>query len=131
MLKLLEQHQKELLFRELRINESKRNCVECQIPGRKPRILPLVGHREHTHGIEVPPVPIPNPFARARWTKLRVVTLEPLVHVEEINLLRPQQSREGLALNSFFVVGCFGRFNGGIELVRLGAPLCNDALDVL
>ena len=44
MLKLFEQHQKQLLLRELRINQREWHHMKRKIPGGEPWILPFVRH---------------------------------------------------------------------------------------
>src|ERR1700687_5715743 len=55
MLELLEQEQPEIFLGELRVDESQRYTLKRQIPSRKPRELPLVGHGENAHGVQVAP----------------------------------------------------------------------------
>ena len=54
----LAQHQHELGFGELRIDQRQRHTVERQIPRRVPRVLPLVGHRDHVGRVQVGPLAI-------------------------------------------------------------------------
>src|SRR6516225_12496601 len=60
MLELLEQHQKQLFFCELRVDQCERYGVKRQVPCGKPRVFPFVWHGQHAHGIEVPPMPVSN-----------------------------------------------------------------------
>ena len=60
MLKLLEQQQPQVLFRKVRIDERERHTVKREIPCGEPRVLPLVGQREHAHRVEVAPVRVAN-----------------------------------------------------------------------
>ena len=64
VLELLEQQQPELLLGELGIDQRQRRAVEGEVPGREPRVLPLVRHGHHAHRVEVPPVRVAD--ARAR-----------------------------------------------------------------
>ena len=47
VLKLLEEEKPELVLGERGVDQREGHALECQVPGRKPRILPLVGHRHH------------------------------------------------------------------------------------
>src|SRR2546425_1141401 len=49
MLKLLKEQMPQLVLRKLRIHQRERHAMKCQIPGGKPRVLPLVRHRQHPH----------------------------------------------------------------------------------
>src|SRR5438132_2674956 len=49
MLKLFKQQEPQLLLRELRIDQRERHAMKRQIPRGEPRILPLIGHRQHAH----------------------------------------------------------------------------------
>ena len=52
------------------------------------------------------------------------------LHVEEVDLLRPQHAGEGLALDQLLVVRSGGGLDGRVELVRLPLPLVHDGVDV-
>ena len=47
VLKLLEEQEPELVLGECGVDQREGDALECQVPGRKPRIFPLVGHRHH------------------------------------------------------------------------------------
>ena len=68
MLELLEQHQPQLVLREVGIDQSEDDGLEREIPGREPRILPFVRHRKDAHRVEMTPVPIASelPIVRRR-----------------------------------------------------------------
>ena len=66
MLELLEQHQPELVLREMRIDQSEDDGLEREIPGREPRILPFVRHRKDPHRVEMTPMPIASELTIVR-----------------------------------------------------------------
>ncbi len=56
------------------IDQRERDAVERQIPGREPRILPLVRHREDAHRVQMPPVRVADAVAATRaaaWSGCR------------------------------------------------------------
>ncbi len=79
--------------------------MKRQIPGGEPRILPLVGHREHVVVVDVNPGPIAAQQALGRRRRHGRIALQPLFHHVVIKLLAPQQAGEGLALHHARVVG--------------------------
>ncbi|NBW88663.1 MAG: hypothetical protein EBR51_01905, partial [Gammaproteobacteria bacterium] len=56
VLELLEQHEPQLFLGEIRIDDRDRDGVEREVPGREPRVLPFVRHRQHAHRIQMAPV---------------------------------------------------------------------------
>ena len=54
----LAQEERELILRELRIDEREHDRVEGQVPRRVPRVLPRVGHRDDVVVVEVGPVAV-------------------------------------------------------------------------
>ena len=125
MLKLLEQHQPELFFGELRVDKRQRDGMKRQVPCREPGILPFVWHREHPHGVQVTPVPVSDRRAGSGGGS-GVVALQPSGHIEKVNLLRPEQTRKRLPLNQPLVFARFGWINRFVEFIRFGAALPND-----
>ena len=105
------------------------HAVKREVPGREPRVLPLVRHRHHAHRVEVPPVRVarlPPPRRRLR----RIVAVEPLRHVEQVALLAPQEARERAALDQPLVRGRRRRREVCVEHVRLMATRLEDRVDV-
>ena len=49
------------------------HAVKRQVPGREPRVFPLVRHRHDAHGVEVPPMPVSYTHLRAHETVLDLV----------------------------------------------------------
>jgi len=79
--------------------------VKRQIPGREPRVLPLVGHREHVVVVDVNPGPVAAQEPLGWWRRHRRIALQPLFHHVVIELFAPQQAGESLALHHARVVG--------------------------
>ena len=46
----------ELRFRELGVDARERHAMESEVPGRIPRVLPLVGHGDHVAVVQVLPI---------------------------------------------------------------------------
>ena len=61
------QHQEELLLGEIEIHRRQGDRVEGQVPGRIPRVLPLVRHRDHVGVQHVEPLRVPH--ARPSWIR--------------------------------------------------------------
>ena len=90
------QHQVELFFREIHIDGGERDSVEGQIPGGKPRIFPLVRHRDDVLIHHVEPFAVPH-LPAVRPHRIDAMFLEPFVHVETEVLLAPQHPGQRLA----------------------------------
>ena len=86
----LAQHQNELLLRELRIDEGKRNTVEGKVPGCIPGVLPFVGHGDDVRIVEMAPFPVSPVCALSGRRWLSRIAIEPLLHDVVIELLGPQ-----------------------------------------
>src|SRR5215469_2163930 len=131
MLELFEEHDPKVLFGELGVDQCESRALKGKVPRREPWILPLVGHCQDAHRVQVSPVLIADELTRVRRRKFAVISFEPEAHVEKIALLAPEHPSEGLALNHpFFVISAFG-MNGFVELVGLSATRLEDGLDVL
>jgi hypothetical protein len=78
----------------------------------------------------VPPVLVADLPAGHGWRQLRVVTVEPLVDVEDIVLLGPHQPGEGLTLHPPLVLRGALRVNLRVEPVRLVAAPVDESIDV-
>ena len=98
MLELLEKHQPELLFREVRVDERQHDGLKREVPRCEPWVLPLIGHREDAHRVEMPPSPIAAQMAVGGWRVTGVVAVEPDIDVVQVTLLRPQETGESLTL---------------------------------
>ena len=64
----LAEEEDQLLLREVRVDQRQRDRVKREVPGRVPRILPLVRHRDDVVVVEVGPLVIPPlpPLGRRR-----------------------------------------------------------------
>src|SRR5215470_13132470 len=54
------QHQQELVLGEIEVDERQRERMEREIPGRIPRVLPLVGHGDDVAVEHVEPFGVPG-----------------------------------------------------------------------
>ena len=129
MLELLKQHHPELILGKLRINECKGNTMEGEVPSGKPGILPCVGHRQHTHRVQMSPVGISNRATTARWRIGWVIAVEPGSNVKDIALLRPEQAGQGCALHVSLVGRGMRRGELFIKLIGLFATLCHECIN--
>ena len=90
------QHQLELLLGEVDIDRRQRDRVEGEVPGRVPRIFPLVRHRDHVAVDHVVPVAVPH-GPRSPVGPAGAVLGQPAVGVELVVLLGPQHAGHRLA----------------------------------
>ena len=119
-----QQHQ-ELLLGEVEVHERERDRVERQVPGGVPGIFPLVGHGddvavEHVEPLGVPHLPLCDPDER-----MRLVLLEPRVHVKEVVLFPPEHPGERLPVDPPFVLAQRRGRDPVVELVGVGQPRGN------
>src|SRR3954463_919872 len=98
--------------------------MECEIPCRIPRILPLVRHRNNVGVIQVHPVAVATVASRGRRFRLCGIAIQPGPRVVMKELLRPEQPCKCLALDIVSIRGLTFSQSLGVELVRLG-----DAVD--
>ena len=119
-------HQDQLLLGEHRIDVGEGDRVECQVPRRVPRVLPLVGHRDHVVVVEVPPCRVAPVQAARRRCRLPGIAVEPPGDVVVVELLRPQHAAERLAHDHRFV-RAGGRWRQcGVELVSFCGSIGKD-----
>ena len=78
--------------------------MKRQVPRREPGVLPFVGHRDDVRIVQVPPLPIPSVLALARWFRLPRIPIEPLVDVEVVELLAPEQAGIRLPLHATHIL---------------------------
>ncbi len=81
------QHHRQLLLRERRIDVSERDAVEGEVPGREPRVLPRVGHRDDGLGVEVLPAVVPALQPLRRRGRAAGIAGEPGAHVVRVYCL--------------------------------------------
>ncbi len=92
----LAEQEHELLFGERAIGPGEGDHVEREIPSCKPRVLPLVGHRDDVPVVDVSPLLVARPRLGVGRPQQWRVALEPVPNRVVIELLRPQQARVGL-----------------------------------
>ena len=97
------EHQFHLLLGEVGVHNRERKGVEGQIPGRVPGILPLVGHGDDVLVQHVEPFRVPG-VAIAAVERIGVVLVQPVVAIEEEELLAPEHAGQGLAHHAGLVV---------------------------
>ena len=77
--------------------------MKREIPSRIPRVLPLVRHRDHVGVVEVSPLVVAAGLAPLRRRRLTRVAVEPILNVDVVKLLRPNQTGECLSLNQTLI----------------------------
>src|SRR5215472_18120254 len=94
--------------------------MKGEVPGCEPGIFPLVRHGDDIGDDKVSPIAVAPvlPVLRRRW--LTRIAIEPMLHIEVIELLVPQHSGEGLTLYSPHVLVDDASLYRGIKDVRLG-----------
>ena len=126
---LLSEHQLQLLLGEIGIDDVERGHVKGQIPGRVPRVFPLVGHRDDVAVHHVRPLRITDRGA-TRFVRIDAVLVEPAPDVVVENLLAPEHPRERLAHHASGV-RCDARWRDGcVELVGLSPARVDDRVEV-
>ena len=113
----LAQHQQQLRLSKLRINERERHRVEGQIPGGEPRVFPFVRHRNNVGVVDMFPFVVAASLACGWRFRRARITAQPTAHVVAIKLLRPNHSRERLALHPLQIRACLGRGERFIKLI--------------
>src|SRR5215472_513372 len=93
--------------------------MKCQVPDGKPRVLPLIRHRDHMVRAQMVPLAVATPAMAGRRWWLGAVATQPLGHVVVEELLGPEHAGQGLALHQPLVIAESGRLNGGIESISL------------
>src|SRR5215471_8523719 len=94
--------------------------MKGEIPGCEPRIFPLVRHRDDIGDNKVSPIAVAPVLAALRRRRLSRIAIEPMLHIEVIELLVPQHSGEGLTLYSPHVVVDDASLECGVKGIRLG-----------
>ena len=123
-------HQLHLVLGEIGVHDRQRQRVERQVPGRVPGVLPLVGHGDDVLVQHVEPLRVPGvAIAVMEW--VGVVLVEPVVAIEEEELLAPQHAGEGLAHHVGRVLTHGWRRDRRVELVGLTKPGGEDVVERL
>ena len=85
------QQEHELLFSELGINQRERHAVKRQVPGRVPRILPFIRHRDDIGVVDMFPIVVAT-IPSFGWRRGRFgIAIQPLLDNVVIVLLGPEQ----------------------------------------
>ena len=71
----LTQHQLQLLFTEVRIDERQGEDVEGEVPGGVPGILPFVRHRDHVTVVHMVPLIVAGRCLSGRLERVRAAFL--------------------------------------------------------
>ena len=100
--------QDQLGLGELGVDVGERDAVEREIPGRVPRVLPLVRHRDDIAIVEVGPLVVAAGQPLARGRRVGRVAGQPAAHVEVEELLGPQHPGERLAQDERLIRRCGG-----------------------
>ena len=112
--------ERELLLGEIGIDQRERDGVKCEIPCGIPGVLPLVGDGEDLAVVEVAPLVIPSPPPLVGRRREGDVAPKPAVHVEVVELLGPEETGHGLAIDRSLLPGELARHHRVVELVGLG-----------
>src|SRR6516225_2369029 len=73
--------------------------MECEIPRREPRILPLVRHGKDVAAIEMHPIRVAPTEARGGRRRLLRIPVQPDAGFIAVELFAPDHSGEGLPLH--------------------------------
>jgi hypothetical protein len=122
--------QLELPLGELGVDQGQRGAMECEVPRREPGIFPLVRHGHDVGGDEMTPIGVAAVLAAFGRRRLQRIAVEPLPHVEIVELLVPQHPGEGLALDAAHVLVVDAFLSGGVEQVGLGDALAEDVIKI-
>ena len=93
------QHQQELLFGEIEIDQRQRERVEREVPGGIPRVFPLVRHRDHVGVQHVEPFRVPHAVAVGLEQRMALVLGQPALQIEVVELFAPEHSRQSLPVH--------------------------------
>src|SRR5258708_28164560 len=76
------------------------------------------------------PFPVAPAFALDWWRRLGRIACKPVLHVEVIEVVRPQHPGDGLALHEFCIGAGLCRLDGGVKLVGLLLALCEEGIEI-
>ena len=93
------QNHRKLPFRKMRINPRQCYGMKGQVPSRKPRIFPFVGHGQNIGSIKMFPTQISWVLSPFKIKRHFGVAFEVFIDVKIIKLFVPQHSSKGLPLN--------------------------------
>ena len=116
------QHQQQLLLGEIEVHQRQGDRVEGQVPGRIPRVLPLVRHGDHVGVQHVKPFRVAHAAATGLHERMTPVLLKPSIQIEVVVLLAPEHAGQRLAVHPALIfVQRVGR-NPIVEFVGVGDP---------
>ena len=111
--------QQQLVLGELGVDHGEGHAVEGEVPRGEPRVLPLVGHRDHVGVVQMAPLVVAAVSTGLGRRRQRRIAVEPALDIEVEELLRPQHPGERLAQHGGFVGAGSRRGQVGVELVGL------------
>ena len=109
----------ELLFGEMRIDLREWDHVECEVPRRKPRIFPLVRHRNDVAIKKMLPFGVASEMSLRWWRRLRRITRQPFANHVVVELFAPKQTGISLTSDIFRLLVGFWRRDRIVKFVRL------------
>src|SRR5205814_6562149 len=90
MLIPLANHNIELTFGKMRVDQSQWNAMKSQVPRGVPWKFPTIGHRHDALVIKMLPIEITTAPARLWWRGISRITREPFLHDIVVELLSPE-----------------------------------------
>jgi hypothetical protein len=125
------QQQLDLFLGEIDVDERQRRAVERQVPGREPRVLPLVGHRDDVAGHHVEPRHVAHRAGRTPGVPgVHAVLAQPTVHVVLVVLLAPEHAGQRLPHHHRLVSVQRRRNDRRVELIGLAAAGAHHLLEL-
>ena len=122
------EHQLQLVFGEVLIDDGERQRVEGQVPGRVPGVLPLVRHRDDVLVQHVEPLRVPG-IAISLMQGIGVVLVQPVVAVKEEELFAPEHAGQGLAHYLGRIFTHRWRRDRPVELVGFTKAVSEDVIE--
>ena len=104
--------------------------MERQVPGRVPGVLPLVGHRDDVPVQHVEPLRVAGASISV-MQRIGVVLVQPVVAVEEEELLAPEHAGQGLTHHAGRVFTHGRRRDRLVERISVTKPVSEDLIERL
>ena len=124
------EHQLHLLLGEVRVHDRERERVEGQVPGRIPGVFPLVGHGDDVLVQHMVPLRVPG-ISISGMERVGVVFVQPVVTIEEEELLTPEHAGDGLAHHIGRVFTHRWRCDRLVKLIGFTKPVSEDFIKLL
>src|SRR5579862_4408477 len=118
----LAEHQRELLFCEIRVDQGERNAVKRQVPSRIPWVFPLVRHGDYVSVVQVSPLMIAPFPSLPGWGRVVWIASQPVSDDVVIELLGPEHSRKTLPHDVLRVCGEILRNDRCVKFIGLTPP---------